>query len=245
MIQNYLFDLYGTLVDLRTDEAMPSLWRRMALLLSLQGAAYGPRELRLSYGEAVEREIDRCAALRPQVPRDHVEPDILAVFKALYAHKGMEVDEVRAADAALFFRTLSTVRPARLYPKVIEVLQGLKARGKGVYLLSNAQAAFTRPEMDKLGLALCFDGMVLSSDAGVKKPDRAIFEHLLSKYGLRPETCVMVGNDPEADMGGAATVGMAGRYIHTNLSPERRGVLPPKCREIGSLADLMTDPRRE
>ena len=239
MIQHYLFDLYGTLMDIRTDETMPSLWRRMALLLSFQGAKYAPRELRTAYHAAVERETDRCAARRPDLPRDHVEPDILPVFKALYAQKGIYIDDARAADAALFFRTLSMVRPVRLYGDVIKVLRELKVRGRGVYLLSNAQAAFTLPEMDRLGLVPWFDGIVLSSDAGVKKPDRAIFEHLLSKYGLRPEEGVMIGDDMEADMGGASSVGMAGRYIHTNLSPERRGVLPPNCREIRSLTDLI------
>ena len=49
MIENYIFDLYGTLVDIRTDESTSSFWRRMALFLSLQSAAYGPEELRLSY----------------------------------------------------------------------------------------------------------------------------------------------------------------------------------------------------
>ena len=34
MIEAYIFDLYGTLVDIRTDESMPTLWRRMAVFLS-------------------------------------------------------------------------------------------------------------------------------------------------------------------------------------------------------------------
>lgn len=242
MIQSYLFDLYGTLVDIRTDESMPSFWKRMALFLSLQGAAYGPKELEKTYLFAVEREIDRCAAMRPAVPREHIEPDILPVFKSLYERKGVEADDRRAKDMALVFRTLSMVKPVRLYPHVMTVLQTLRNSGKGVYLLSNAQAAFTVPELRKLGLLHCFDGIVLSSDAGVKKPDEAIFQHLLRKYQPRPETCVMVGNDPEADMGGAASMGIAGRYIHTNLSPDRRGSLPPNCQEIQSLLDLIARP---
>lgn len=239
MIEAYLFDLYGTLVDIRTDESMPSLWRRMALFLSLQGAAYGPKELKEAYHTAVAEEIESCAQRRPAIPIEHIEPDILPVFRSLYERKGISVDHNRAADTALLFRTLSMVRPVRLYPEAGEVLRTLRARGRGVYLLSNAQAAFTAPELNKLGLTSCFDGIVLSSDAGVKKPDKAIFQHMLEKFRLRPENCVMVGNDLEADMGGAATVGMAGRYIHTDLSPERRGSLPPLCRKIDRLSDLL------
>ena len=99
-------------------------------------------------------------------------------------------------------------------------------------------------ELGKLGLLSRFDGIVLSSDAGVKKPDKAIFEYLLSKYGLRPEACVMIGNDMDADMGGAASVGMAGRFIHTNLSPECQRPLPKNCQEITCLLDLIA-PREE
>ena len=244
MIENYIFDLYGTLVDIRTDESTPSFWRRMALFLSLQGAAYGPEELRLSYLSAVEGEIDRCSARRPDIPRAHIEPDILPVFKTLYAEKGIEVDDLRARDTALVFRALSMVKTVRLYPHVLTVLETLRRQGKGLYLLSNAQAVFTMAELGKLGLLSRFDGIVLSSDAGVKKPDKAIFEYLLSKYGLRPEACVMIGNDINADMGGAASVGMAGRFIHTNLSPECQRPLPKNCQEITCLLDLIA-PREE
>ena len=238
MIQNYIFDLYGTLIDIRTDESMPSLWRRMALLLSLQGALYVPEELRKAYHAALGAEIDRLAAAHPSLPREHIEPDILPVFDTLYAQKGVTATAERLKDTAVFFRTLS-LRHLRLYPDAAVVLRTLRVRGKGVYLLSNAQAAFTMPELVKLGLASLFDGIVLSSDAGVKKPDQAIFEHILSKYGLRPETCLMIGNDAAADMQGAATVGMAGRYIHTKQSPGREVPLPRGCREIRRLKELL------
>ena len=35
MYKNYFFDLYGTLVDIRTDEQEPSLWRDLAEFISL------------------------------------------------------------------------------------------------------------------------------------------------------------------------------------------------------------------
>ena len=238
MIQNHIFDLYGTLVDIRTDESMPSLWRCMALSLSLQGADYAPAELQKAYHEAVEVQIERRAAELPNIPKAHIEPDILPAFVSLYEQKGLTVSGEKAKDTALLFRALS-MRHIRLYPGAAEVLHGLRQRGQGVYLLSNAQAAFTMPELRMLGLLPFFDGIVLSSDAGVKKPDKAIFEHILSKYGLRPETCLMIGNDDEADMLGAATVGMAGRYIHTKQSPDRRNILPNAYREIGSLTELL------
>ena len=150
MIENYIFDLYGTLVDIRTDESMPSLWKRMALLLSLEGAPYAPEELQGAYRAMVEEQIERRAEALPGIVREHVEPDILPVFHGLYTRKGAAASPERAQAAALFFRTLS-MRHIRLYPGAGEVLRTLRERGKGVYLLSNAQAAFTVPELKKAG----------------------------------------------------------------------------------------------
>ena len=45
MYENYFFDLYGTLVDIRTDEGKLSLWRGVAEFYSLCGAAYTAAEI--------------------------------------------------------------------------------------------------------------------------------------------------------------------------------------------------------
>ena len=55
-----------------------------------------------------------------------------------------------------------------LFPGVPEMLQRLKDAGKKVFLLSNAQALFTAPEISLLGLTKYLTGILLSSDAGVK-----------------------------------------------------------------------------
>ncbi len=72
MIQNYIFDLYGTLVDIHTDETKTSLWKRMALLMTLQGAPYEAKELREAYGAAVTSEIERRAQQLPNVLKTHI-----------------------------------------------------------------------------------------------------------------------------------------------------------------------------
>lgn len=238
MIHNYIFDLYGTLVDIHTDETMPSLWRRMALLLSFQGASYSPEELQKAYQSAVSEQIDRRAEELPAVIKAHIEPDILPAFESLYKQKGASVSTDTVLDAAVFFRTLS-LRHLRLYPDAKKVLRTLRERGNGVYLLSNAQAAFTVPELKTLGLIPLFDGIVLSSNVGVKKPDKSIFFHMLNKYGIHSEDCLMIGNDEEADIIGARSVGMAACYIHTKQSPSRKGALPEGTREIKRLMDIL------
>ena len=91
-------------------------------------------------------------------------------------------------------------------------------------LLSNAQRVFTAPELEKLGILSYFDTVFISSDKGVKKPNPAFFNAMLTECGLDAKECLMVGNDETCDIGGAHKVGMDGFYIHTRISPEYTGV---------------------
>ena len=108
----------------------------------------------------------------------------------------------------------------QLYDGVIELLEGLKDAGKKIFLLSNAQESFTVPEMDELGILKYFDGIMISSEERVSKPQRQFFEKLLAKYELNPKDCLMVGNDKNSDMQGAKGAGIDGLYIHQEISPD-------------------------
>ena len=54
----------------------------------------------------------------------------------------------------------------------------LERAEKRIYLLSNAQTDFTRPEIEMLGLTKYFDGIFISSEQGCKKPSKIFFERL-------------------------------------------------------------------
>ena len=84
----------------------------------------------------------------------------------------------QAIRAGRRFRALST-EYIRLYDGAKELLSSLRAQGRKLWLLSNTQAVFTRWELEHLGLRDCFDGVCLSSDYRVKKPDRRFFAILL------------------------------------------------------------------
>ena len=74
----------------------------------------------------------------------------------------------------------------------------------------------------------------------IYNPIHIIFiDIIFLKYGLCPETCLMIGNDAAADIQGAASAGMESRYIHTGISPARPASLPNSCREIYSLQELL------
>lgn len=69
--ESYIFDLYGTLVDIRTDEEREELWDKLALFYGYYDAHYTPEELKRRYGElvsgkeaALKERLDGEAALK-------------------------------------------------------------------------------------------------------------------------------------------------------------------------------------
>ena len=239
MPDTVFFDLYGTLVDIWTDESKPSLWRRTAEFFSLCGAPCTARELQARYLALCAEETDALAAARPELGAEGVEIELRKVFRRLFEEKGLNVSDERISDTAMLFRTLSFRRAPRLMPGARDVLSELRRRGTRICLLSNAQSCFTMPELSRLGLDGAFDGIFLSSDFGCRKPSSAFFRAALSRAGVSPAQALMVGNDPSTDIRGAESVGMESRYIHTPQSPPRGAPLPAGCREIASLRDLL------
>ena len=148
------FDLYGTLAEIWTDEAKPSLWRGAADFLSLCGAPYTPAELRARYLALCAEETAALAAARPELGEEGVEFELRRVFAALLAEKGAAVSAERVEDTALLFRALSYTRVPRLMKGARRTLDGLRRRGTRVFLLSNAQSCFTAAELRRLGLLI-------------------------------------------------------------------------------------------
>lgn len=231
--RNYLFDLYGTLVDIHTEEDSPELWKRLSVLLALEGAEYTPEELRKKYRNGVSQMEAEARSRRGE----GAEMDLAPLFRSFYTTRGIPADDERTARLALVFRILSLYK-LRLFPGTMEMLRTLHDAGRRVYLLSNAQKLFTRPELQALGLETCFDGIILSSEAGLKKPDAGLYRLILERYGLDPRETVMVGNDDIADCHGAAAAGMDSLYVQTAQSPEKTGPLPKNCRQLADITGV-------
>lgn len=211
---NYIFDFYGTLADIWTNEESPVLWRRAALWYREHGAPWQTSALRKRYLELCRQETERF-------PDPLAEIELRKVFSALFAEKEVVPDAALIESTARFFRICS-IKKLKLYPWVTPMFRRLRESGSRLYLLSNAQACFTEGELTGLGLSDAFDGVVLSSDAGVKKPSPEILRLLLERYHLAPRDCLMVGNDPDADIAMAAEAGLDTLYLKTATSPKDR-----------------------
>ena len=141
------------------------------------------------------------------------------MFRELYTDKGVQPSEELVIHTGQMFRVFST-HHVGLYAGAKELLKALQEAGKRVWLLSNAQRIFTEYELRYLQIYDCFDGILISSDHGVRKPDERFFRLLLDKYQINPKGALMIGNDLDSDIKGAKQVGIDTVYIHSGISPK-------------------------
>ena len=217
-----IFDLYGTLVDIHTEEN-DLAWEKAALYFGYYGAPYTGAGLQAAFlAEMAHREAHagQHYEVYPDIPFD-------AVLADLFRTKGViENADALGLNAAQVFRITAT-EYIRLYDHVLEALDSLRNHGYRLWLLSNAQRAFTAYELRLLGLGPQFDGIYLSSDYQCRKPDVRFFRALLDEQKLDPTRCLMIGNDRETDIAGAMNAGLSTLYMHTNLTPAHQAEADP------------------
>lgn len=235
MYDNYIFDLYGTLVDIHTNENSKILWDKLALFYSFNGAHYDGKDLKNCYRRKVK--VMQLAINTTKYPDFPVED----VFKSLFEDKEVHVSEEIIKTVAQMFRILS-IKYLKLYDGVLELLDLLKEKKKRIYLLSNAQRIFTLYEMKVLGIYEYFDRIYFSSDYYVCKPDLTFYNKLIKEFNLDIKKSIMIGNDFIADIEGADNVGLDSLYIESNLSPKvtrklksKYNVLDGNINKIGEL----------
>jgi putative hydrolase of the HAD superfamily len=137
---------------------------------------------------------------------------------------GVEADVEEALLAAIVFEP---------FPDTVPALRELRARGVKLVAASNWDISL-HEQLAATGLTPLLDGALSSAEVGAPKPDPELFTRALALAGVRPEEALHVGDDVEADVGGAVAAGLEPVLI------DRDGSLtaPPGVRVIASLAEL-------
>ena len=227
MLTHVFFDLYGTLLDVRTDERAPETAAAFARWL---GERFGSEAAAREQSQPLVADFARI--LPPARPHGEADigPVIDAHLAALLDRRPTQAELEATADA---FRTCSR-RKLALIAGARQALAACAAR-TGVVLVSNAQWLFTRGELESSGLAGLLPLRVISSELGVRKPAAAIFEHALALCDARPAETLHVGNDPLDDVEGAAGAGLRTCLVGPAADPTPS--LRPDLR-LGSVAEL-------
>jgi putative hydrolase of the HAD superfamily len=137
------------------------------------------------------------------VPGALEEVEYPPLVRRLLGDAGIEVDDV---ELKRFLEAEHDAwQPARqLGATTHALLETLRDDGLKVGLVSNAidPPGLLHRDLERLVVA------VFSSEVGWRKPHAAVFEHALSRLGVRPEHALFVGDTLAADVAGAAALGM-------------------------------------
>jgi putative hydrolase of the HAD superfamily len=237
MYKNYIFDLYGTLIDIHTDEYSKNFFKKYAKWLRKQGFSF---EWKLFYKLYTSLEHEYRA--KAMIDGEYTNPEIQIeyVFKDVFAMNGYDISDEQTLMLCEGFRRISLIYLS-LFDDTINCLEGLRKAGKNIYLLSNAQRSFTWQELCLTGLVPYFDGILISSDEGCMKPDTKFYDICCERYSLDKSECIMIGNELKSDMAGAKASGIDGFYI--NRYPVFHGEKEPLYKYVsinGSLMEVLT-----
>jgi putative hydrolase of the HAD superfamily len=214
------FDLYGTLIDIRTDEHDPGVYSFLSRYLSYHSINVTPEDLKDSYFGIFEEYFEQSKEEYPEV-------DVLEVFhEIIHRHGNKNYDMAFITDITLFFRLLS-MRNFGPFPYLTDTLNRLK-NDYSMAIISDAQWVFAEPEIEMLGLERFFKLRILSSKYGFKKPDLRLFERGMEKLGVKPEESVYIGNIPRRDLVGAKGAGMKCVLFRAEC-PEYGGLIADGC----------------
>lgn len=123
--------------------------------------------------------------------------------------------------AQRFFREWH--RSMRPIPGVWALIGELKARGYGVYLLSNASTWFAG-HLDDYPILRLFDGRLISAPEKMAKPEERIYRLALERFGLNAAETLFV-DDRAENTEAAERVGIAGYVFDGDAEKLRERIL--------------------
>lgn len=118
------------------------------------------------------------------------------------------------------------------------LLEYLQCKGYRMCVVSNGFVGTQEQKLRSAGLLEFFDAVVLSEAVGVTKPFAGIYHAACRAIGCEPSEAVMVGDDYEADVEGAARAGLRTIFFR------RPAVVPPApalsvaTATVNNLADI-------
>lgn len=224
MIRAVLFDAAGTLIRLRVP---------VGVAYATVAAEHGAKV----HAAAIEARFRHAFGRMPPLCFPGAPPAALPALERAWWKQLVRVvlDGVHFADFDAYFDHLfdhfAAGRAWELYPDVVPALEGLRARGVRMVVVSNFDARLVGICED-LGIASFFDAIVVSARAGFAKPDPDIFHITARRAGVRAEEALHVGDSEEEDLRGARAAGMRAVRIARN-----RGAVSPG--EIDDLRQLL------
>jgi putative hydrolase of the HAD superfamily len=163
-----------------------------------------------------------------------VEAARLVRFRALCATCGAhELDPSELAEGA----RLAYLAARRAVPGALELLRALRAAGVTIGIVTNNVLTEQVGKLRELGMTELIDVLVVSEEAGAKKPEPGIFRIALDRCGASADRAVMLGDSWPFDVLGARAAGIRAVWLNRN------GGAVPDPTAAASIASLLPTDR--
>jgi FMN phosphatase YigB (HAD superfamily)/sugar phosphate isomerase/epimerase len=125
---------------------------------------------------------------------------------------GIEKISAIAVELTQIWRNADRVY--QVFPDTRETILGLFHAGYRLGLVSNTSSSTEAPnQLNELGVAGCFEAVVLSCQVGIRKPRPELLLEAARRMGLIPGRCAYVGNLPDRDVASARRAGFTRTII--------------------------------
>ncbi len=188
MIKNIIFDMGGVLIDYNPEKTLYGMFDRETADMLLREIFRNPLWNDKDRGIIFPEDIMKSK--KDVIPAEHYEK-----------------------TAELVNNFFPYMPP---FEKMCELVKKLKGNGYGIYLLSNASSDFHERRKGIPALEF-FDGVIISADYKLLKPEKEIYLTLFEEFSLVPEECYFI-DDVQKNIDGAKAVGMDGHcYYHGDV----------------------------
>lgn len=198
MHHNFLFDLDQTLLDFHASEYMA-----LRTVLCANG---------LSFSEAIYQSFKVTnQSLWLELEKGNISRTELFIrrFQSVFAlceGDASFLDPLKINDDFILTMSVNGV----LMEGALEFVRKVKETipGARIYIASNGATVNAKGRIASSGLGRYIDGLFISEEMGVTKPDAAFFEKCLDSIAEPRTSCIMIGDSLSSDMLGAKNASM-------------------------------------
>lgn len=206
-IKHIFFDLDHTLWDFETNSniAFETIFKKHKVKVELQKFLNYYRGINEDYWKLYRDEKISKEELR------------LGRLKDTFVKLNHKVDIQLIEDLSIGYIDVLP-NNNQLFEGTHEILEHLYVNYK-LHIITNGFNEVQSKKIKNSGLTKYFDKIITSEDAGVKKPNRVIFEYALDLTNAVSEESVMIGDNWEADIMGAKDAGLDVIFCNFNEQP--------------------------
>ena len=225
MLDTVLFDMGGTLEDIwYNEETAAQVMETLMKVLRSNGLEPG-----CGIEEFRARLLDGFKAYKRWSEGNMLEAKPEEIWPGYYLKSfGFDREKLLPITEELANLWEITYYHRELRPGVKELLDGLKARGYHIGVISNNASLYNVFNvLEEYGIRDYMEDVTVSSVTGYRKPHPEIFRISMRQMRCRPENCVYVGDTVSRDIIGAKRAGFGrAAQIYSFLTAQKDVGIP-------------------